>query len=85
MSVSYHAGLLNLQLRHCGHLGIKFTKNACSIRIWQKVIFENFVTKVPFRLTLLSYFLSQVGTSFIYMYAWYSVLNLDSKGTQALV
>ena len=55
MSVSFHAGLINLQLRHCGHLGIKFIRKVCSIRIWENVIFENFVTKVPFRLTLLIY------------------------------
>ena len=53
MSVSFHASLINLQLRHCGHLGIKFIRKVCSIRIWENVIFENFVTKVPFRLTLL--------------------------------
>ena len=53
MSVSLHAGLINLQLRHCGHLGIKLIRKVCSIRIWENVIFENFVMKVPFRLTLL--------------------------------
>ena len=53
MSVSLHAGLIHLQLRHCGHLGIKLIRKVCSIRIWENVIFENFVTKVPFRLTLL--------------------------------
>ena len=55
MSVSLHAGLINLQLRHCGHLGNKLIRKVCSIRIWENVIFENFVTKAPFRLTLLRY------------------------------
>ena len=33
MSVSFHVCLINLQLRHCGHLGIKFIIKDCSIRI----------------------------------------------------
>ena len=67
MSFSFHAGLINLQFRHCGHLGIKLIRKVCSIRIWEKVIFENFVTKVPFRLTLL----------YIYFFVWHlSILSL---------
>ena len=33
MSFSFHVGLINLELRQCGHLGIKFIREVWSIRI----------------------------------------------------
>ena len=85
MSVSLHAGLINLQLRHCGHFGIKLIRKVCSITIWENVIFEIFVTKVPFRLTLLICFTILLNLAEIILRLWQDHSNLTTWLTSCYV